>query len=429
MSQLKSKIINLLIKRKSLTPLQMAQYAKDSTAFYRRLYCNYAMDNFENLPIFSKYDLSDVSPYDFLSEKYKEKAFLYGETSGSSGSPTPSFFTKKEFEGLLMLSSLSPYMEDVKKKAESNRTAVNGLSFGFTIAGFAFGALLQKQGALVAQLGSRSTIAMPERTAKTIAKLKPFLISATPLDFMTWMEIIRSDCPKEYTTVMDNLRFLMSTAEPCAISRQNQIEKHFNIKHINTYASVDGLVAIPCPCGEKHLIENLLHIELYDKNKKYIGQKGKGRLCFTHLIKRSAPMVKFLVDDFVTIKNSDCPYGFKTSIEPHGRYELTVNLNKKIWGGIDFEEIIYKYGLFMDYRVDIFDSEIKIELEEYPQAKKDYNVKNLKKEFEARTGLTCEVKLVPLESLTNLRSVRSTKSIVKVLDKRKISRQDIPVYI
>lgn len=425
----RNKVSSIFIKRHGLTPEEMATYAYHNTELYNRKYKNVDISNFEELPLLSKYDLVDVSPYDLLSKEFKDKVILYGETSGSSGAATPSFFTQKEFEGLIYLSTLSPLIGIINEKIKDNRVAVNGLTFGYTIAGFSFGAMLQKQGILVAQLGSRSSIAVPERTAKAIVKLMPSIICSTPLDFMCWMEIIRLDHKEHYENIRKELKFLLSTAEPCAISRQKQIEKYFNIKHINVYASVDGFLSLPCTCGEMHTIPGVHHIELYDENLNYIGQEGTGRLCFTQLIKKSTPMVKYLLDDYVTIYPSTCDKGFKRSIRPHGRYELTVNINNKLVGNLDFEEIIYRHGLFFDYRVEIGEEEIFIVVEEYAEEKQNYTIIELEEEVMSEFKMKCSVNVCAQGELTKFREVRMSKSVIKVIDKRANATQILPTIL
>jgi hypothetical protein len=50
----------------------------------------------------------------------------------------------------------------------------------------------------------------------------------------------------------------------------------------------------------------------------------------------------------------------------------------------------------------------------------------LKTELSALTGLPVEVKLLELGDLTSIRKVRENKSIIKILDLRKTSRQILP---
>ncbi|MDQ1252569.1 MAG: hypothetical protein QG646_1690, partial [Euryarchaeota archaeon] len=141
--------------------------------------------------------------------------------------------------------------------------------------------------------------------------------------------------------------------------------------------------------------------------------------------RKTSPLVKYLIDDYVTITPSTCPHGFKNSVSPKGRYELTVDFNNRTWGSLDFEELIYKFGLPIDYRVFIHDKLIQVELEEYPSCP-DYDSISLKTELSTLTGLTVEVKLLKLGELTSFRKVRENKSIIKILDLRKNSRQTLP---
>ena len=427
MDRLKVRLVGPLLKLKGKSALDMARYAFDHTNFYKKIYKDTSLDKFEDLPVITKYNFIGVSPYDLLSDEFRDKVILYGETSGSSGSPTAAFFTKNDFQGLISLSLLSPFASEMKRTAKQNRIAINGLTFGFTIAGFSFGAILQKAGFMVAQLGSRSTIATPERMARTIVKLKPSAISATPMDFMSWLKIIKIDYPNDYAEVVKNIKFLLSTAEPCALSRQHQIERYFDITHINTYASVDGLVSLQCPCGEMHLIDNLLEVELFSGKMEPIGPYGTGRLCFTNLIRKSTPMVRFLLDDLVTIKETKCSYGYRKSIQPHGRYELSVDINNHTLGNLDFEEIIYRYGLFMNYNVEIYHNRINLILEEYDgDFGNNYDLSGLKSEISRITGTDTSISIVPLGEMTAYRKVRDAKSIIKVVDKRNESRQEMP---
>jgi phenylacetate-CoA ligase len=76
MDNLKIRLINSILKLKGNTPLAMARYASTHTKFYNRFYNDYSLDNFENLPVMTKYDFIDVSPYDFLSDQFRDKVFL-----------------------------------------------------------------------------------------------------------------------------------------------------------------------------------------------------------------------------------------------------------------------------------------------------------------------------------------------------------------
>jgi len=419
--RLKRKMLLGLLKLKALSPEQMAEYARRNTPFHRSLYGDKRVSDFKELPLVTKAMTRKASPYDRMSSELKDAVTWYAETTGSTGSPTPVFYTKQEFNGAYLLSLVSPYNAPLKAMLKENRTCLNGLALEFTIAGASFADMLVKNGGLVINAGSRSTIGPPKRIAEAIVRLKPSIITGAPLDFLCWMRIIKEDYPNEYNTVVDNLKILFSTAELCSDSRVARIQEEFGITHINTYACVEGFFTLTCPCGEKHILP-AYYVELFDENLKLIGEYGKGRICITNLLKKSTPFVRYLLDDLVVISSSTCPYGFKKSVVPKGRYELSVKVSNELYNVADFEEIIFNYGLFGDYNVLLFDDRIEVELEEYGKK----SLSGLEEEFQKVFGLPTKVKTHLFGKLTPYREVRVSKSILKLTDKRASSTQEIP---
>ena len=421
---LKGKIARFLLPMLTFTPQSMARYAKKHTKFYGTFYEGHDPDDFDNLPLLHKTMVRQCSPFDLLSDTYANTVTLYGETTGSSGSPTPSFLTEREFAAAALLSNITPYAGKMNSQFAINRTCINGLAFGFTIAGQSFGDMLARNGGLVANLGSRSTIATPERIASAIGRLQPAVMTGTPIDFLCWMRILKEDHKEQYDEVLEKLDVLLSSAELCSSSRSKAIEEHFGINHVDNYATVEGFFTMACPCGSKHVLPIYL-TELFDKDLNKIGRYGRGRLAFTNLAKRSSPMVRYLLDDLVTISPSKCPWGFKTDIVPHGRYELSVPIDDEMLNVGDFEEEIFNEGLFGDYRVELYDGgKAEVLLEDYaaPEGAADRVAARLRNRF----GLDTTVLLKPFGFLTKYREVRAVKPILKLNDKRAISQQEVP---
>ncbi len=423
----KGKVVRFLLPMLTKTPQAMARYAKNHTAFFRKFYEGYDPDDFDALPLLHKTMVRQCSPYDLLTDVFKDKVTIYGETTGSTGSPTPSFLTDREFNGAALLSNITPYAGRMAAQFNQNRTCINGLAFGFTIAGQSFGDMLAKNGGLVANLGSRSTLATPPRIASAISRLEPAIITGTPIDFLCWMRILKEDHSEKYEQVLDKLDVLLSSAELCSSSRSKAIEEHFGINHVDNYATVEGFFTMACPCGNKHILPIYL-TELFDQNLNKIGRYGRGRLVFTNLVKRSSPLVRYLLDDLVTISPSRCPWGFKTDIIPHGRYELSVRIDDELLNVGDFEEEIFKEGLFGDYRVELYDGgKAEILLEDY--AASEGAAERVAGRMRTRFGLDATVLLKPFGHLTQYRDVRVVKPILKLCDKRSTSEQEIPEVI
>ncbi len=425
---LRGRLLLKLLRWKARTPVQMARYALEHTRFYPKFYAGKDPADFASLPVLSKSIVRDVSPYDFLSDACAKTVVWYGETTGSSGSPTPAFLTRKEFHGATLLSLLSPQYPAMRAALDENRFCLNGLAFGFTIAGMSFGDVLANLGACVANVGSRSTLATPERIARALVRLKPSIVAATPMDFLCWMRIVKEDFPAEYPAVVDRLRILASTAELCADSRRAGIEREFGIRHVDTYACVEGFFTLACTCGEKHVLDDAYYVELFDDDLRPLGKRGRGRLAFTNCLKKSTPLVRYLLDDDATLSDSACPFGFKTSVVPHGRHELAVRLGGTKWNVREVEDAIFRAGLFGDYGVDVHDDRLEVELEAYGPGTEGAG-EAVAGNLQAAIGLPARVRVLPFGDLVRYREPRRSKSILRLRDRRTSSAQRVPEVV
>lgn len=423
----RAKALLWLLRRKAATPVGMARWAMGHTAFYPRFWAGRDPADFASLPVLRKAVVRDVSPYDFLADRCAKSVVWYGETTGSSGSPTPSFLTRREFHGATLLARVSPSHPALRAILAENRTCVNGLAFGFTIAGMSFGDVLANLGGLVANVGSRSTLATPARIARAIARLQPSVIAATPTDFLCWMRILREDHPDAYPKVLGRLRALFSTAELCADSRRRAIERAFGLLHVDTYACVEGFFTLACPCGEKHVLD-AYHVELFDDDLKPLPRHGRGRLAFTNLVKRSTPLVRYLLDDDVTLSPSTCPHGFRTSVVPHGRHELTARVGGRTLNVREVEEAVFSVGLFGDYAVDLFDDRVEATVEAYGEGTAPLGPEVARRLSET-VGLPATARVVPFGTLVAYREPRRSKSILRLRDRRAVSAQRVPEFV
>ena len=423
---LRKGIVAALIRARALSPEDMAAFARSQTSFYASFYEGFDTDDFTSLPILSKTLVRDVPPYDLLATSHRDRVVYYAETTGSTGSPTPAFYTRGEFRSARVLGLLSAHFQELRGLLTTHRACVNGMAYGLTIAGMSFGDLLEFAGGLTANVGSRSTLATPTRIARVIARLAPVAVAATPIDFLSWMRILEEDHPERVDRVHASLKMLLSSAELCARSRVARIEEHFGLRHVDVYACVEGFFTLACTCGEKHVLP-AYHTELFDADLKPIGPFGTGRLAFTNLVKRSTPMLRYLLDDWVTIRRSSCPLGFGTSVVPHGRYELNVSLGDEQVNVEQIEDALFSHGLFGDYRAVVFDDHMELQVERY--APRHDSEARISEHFRARFGLPAQVTFVPFGTITPYREPRQSKPILKLEDRRSGSSQETPEFL
>jgi hypothetical protein len=81
----------------------------------------------------------------------------------------------------------------------------------------------------------------------------------------------------------------------------------------------------------------------------------------------------------------------------------------------------------MNYNVEIYHNRLNLILEEYDgDFGNNYDLSGLKSEISRITGTDTSISIVPLGEMTAYRKVRDAKSIIKVVDKRNESRQEMP---
>jgi len=415
----RARLLLALLRLRAMRPLAMARYARRHTKYYAQAWRDWNGARFEDLPLLTKPQAREASPYDFLAKPCARTVRWYAETTGSVGSPTPAFFTPRELHAATLLARITPWHARLRAVLDENRTCLNGLASSFTIAGHSFGDLMANLGGLVANAGSRSTLATPERIARALVRLKPSVVAATPGDFLAWMRIVEEDWPGEYPGVVDAVKVLLSTAELCAAARVKRIEERFDLTHIDVYACVEGFFSLPCPCGAKHVLP-AYHAELVDEELRPLGSLGTGRFVFTNLVKRSTPMVRYLLDDWVTIARGSCPWGFALDIVPHGRYELTVDTGGRRIGVRHLEQALFEHGLFGEYRAELREDGLRVVVEQY-----DARVA-LPAEL---CGLPARIDTVPYGALTDYRAVRQAKPILRLVDARASSAQTVPTHL
>ena len=92
-----------------------------------------------------------------------------------------------------------------------------------------------------------------------------------------------------------------------------------------------------------------------------------------------------------------------------------------------FENLVFRRGLFGDFRVVIREDGISVKLEDYaaPPGAADA----VGRDFVSRFKMPVNVELVPFGAITDYREPRKSKPILKVEDQRAASTQERPTLL
>lgn len=407
LARLRRDAILLVLALRAHTPLEMARYAWRHTRFHRQHYGAEPTD-FPALPLVTRDLLTAGDPYDLLSEELSGAISAYAQTSGTSGgAPVPFFLTESTMLGARWLARVSPWHTLLEEVLERNRAAVVGLPPGLSPFSPWFGDFLKAQGAVVGTVDP----GRPQLCAQTLGRLRPGLLVARLADFLAWMWLLQTRWPQLAGAVRQHLRVLLLHGEVCAESQRGRLEREFGLTVVDVYASGEGFFAVPCPCGFQHVPPTYL-VELADEQGRVVGRSGSGRLVFTNLARRSTPMVRYLLDDWVSLgEGPRCPYGYAGQLTVHGRWRDTVLTGGRRLAVRQVAGVLFAQGLFGDFRVRVGETRATVQAEIFSAPPPPAAIADA---FTRELGLPTSVELVPFGTLTPLAGPQETPAAARL---------------
>ena len=129
---------------------------------------------------------------------------------------------------------------------------------------------------------------------------------------------------------------IISYGEVLSSNVKKIVEKDFNCSVVEVYKSSESFIALPCKDGKLHINEDTTYIEVLDKNDEPVEPGKPGFVVVTDFIKRKTPIIRYKLNDLITIDPKPCSCGsnFRVIKQVHGRADDII-LGRKI----DSEEL------------------------------------------------------------------------------------------
>ncbi|CAB1245203.1 Acyl-synthetase, LuxE family protein [Clostridiaceae bacterium BL-3] len=326
--------------------------------------------------------LSDINRFPFINKQIErkrqlkkpilgdidavsEKDVVYvSASSGSTGIPTLSPFTKQDFDEFQNIESRLFYAAGVRK---SDRY-VHALNFSLHIGGpDVIGA--QNLGALCIWAGTIPS----EKLLFILKEFQPTVIWTTPAYAWYLGEAAKKhgiDPAKDLA-----VNKIIVGGEPGGSIRETReaVEKLWNAKFYDFYGLSDLFGAFAGMCEVRnglHVAEDYVLVEILDpKTNKPVPDGGQGEIVLTTLRKRARPMIRFRTGDIGTINHTPCICG-----RTHARINIT--------GRID--------DMFIVSGVNVFPSDIEAVVRGIPEVTGEYVIHVLKENFATKYKVEIE---------------------------------------
>ncbi|WP_406453032.1 AMP-binding protein [Streptomyces sp. NBC_00876] len=286
-------------------PRILAQAAK--SPFYRARLGTDAMTGdptaFHRLPTTTKSDLRENYPFGMRAVPNSELA-TYHESSGSTGRPTPSYYTQDDWVDLA---------ERFARKwvgMDASDTLLVRTPYALLLTGHLAHAAGRLNGATVVP-GDNRSLAMPySRVVRALHDLDVTLTWSMPTECLLWAAAARAaglnpgqDFPA--------LRALFVGGEPLSQARRARISKLWGVPVVEEYGSTEtGSLAGECPHGRLHLWADRVLFEVRDPDTGTISKEGAGQLVVTPLHRAAMPLLRYNLEDSVEVSYDPCPCGW-----------------------------------------------------------------------------------------------------------------------
>ncbi|GDY32760.1 AMP-binding protein [Gandjariella thermophila] len=294
-----------------LTELQDAQLARTlrwaaRSPFYRsRFGAAEPADRagFTALPLTTKQDLRDSYPFGMLAVP-RERLATYHESSGTAGSPTPSYYTEEDWIDLA---------ERYARKwvgISADDTFLVRTPYALMITGHLAQAAARSHGATVVP-GDNRSLAMPySRVIRVLHDLGVTLTWSMPTETLLWAAAARAAGYRPGTD-FPALRALFVGGEPLSAARRRRISEIWGVPVVEEYGSTEtGSLAGECPHGRMHLWADRAIFEVYHPETGTLRRDGAGQLVVTPLFREAMPLLRYNLEDNVEVSYQDCPCGW-----------------------------------------------------------------------------------------------------------------------
>lgn len=354
----------------------------------------------DRIPVIDKGHLREHYPFGLLATERTQVA-TYHESSGTSGTPTSSYFTEDDWRDVV----------DRFVRNDITLTAADTLlvrtPYALLTTGHQAHLAGRYTGATVVPADNRSAVVTHARVVQLLRDLDVTVAWCLPTECLLWAACARAvglrpdrDFP--------SLRGFLVAGEPLGDARRRHISRLWGgVPVRQDYGSTEtGSLAGECSAGRLHLWADRFVPQVYDPVTGTSAVEGTGELVITTLYREAMPLVRYNLRDNVRITAEECPCGWDLPvIEILGRDESSCLVGGTRVTQRQLEDAVFaarREVLFWRARGDADHLEVEVETVETGTAAELAPLISAGVGVEARVREVPAGTIVPTEALTRL---------------------------
>ncbi|WP_163550736.1 phenylacetate--CoA ligase family protein [Candidatus Frankia nodulisporulans] len=366
--------------------------------------------DFADVALTTKQDLRDAYPYGMLAVP-RERLATYHESSGTSGEPTASYYTERDWTDLA---------ERFARKwigISPSDTLLVRTPYALVITGHLAHAAARSCGATVVPGDLRSLATPLSRIVRVLHDLEVTLTWCNPTEAMMLAAAARAaglrpdrDFPA--------LRAMFVAAEPLTEVRRRRISEIWGgVPVIEEYGSTEtGTIAGQCPSGTMHLWADRAIFEVFDPATGDLTRTGRGQLVVTPLWREAMPLLRYNLADEVEVADTPCPCGWALpTVRVFGRAAFAYPVGPATVTQSRLEELVFALPapcevVFWRARADRDVLRVEIEVAD---EHRERAVKELRSSIDRELGVPHQVDAVAPGGIVPTATLRGQRDILK----------------
>jgi len=269
----------------------------------------------------SKADLRAAYPFGMLAVPKAELA-TYHESSGTAGQATPSYYTERDWIDLT-----DRYARKWVPITPEDTFLVR-TPYALMVTGHLAQAAARSRGATVVP-GDNRSMAMPySRVLRVLHDLQVSLTWSMATETLMWAAAAR-EAGLDPAVDFPALRAVFVGGDALSERRRTRISETWGVPVVEEYGSTEtGSLAGACALGTLHLWSDRVLFEVLDPRTGELSPEGTGQLVVTPLFRQAMPLLRYNLEDDVTISSEQCPCGWPLpTVKVFGRSAFTHRVN------------------------------------------------------------------------------------------------------
>lgn len=250
----------------------------------------------------TKQDLARHYPFGMLAVP-SEKVATYHESSGTTGQPTSSYFTESDWDDIA-----SRFARNAIDIRHHDRVMVK-TPYSMVTTAHQMHRAARLRGAMVIPADNRSSNMPYSKVVRLLREVEVTVAWCLPTEVILWALAARAgglDPAKDFP----KLRGFLVAGEPMSEAKRRRMSELWGGKVVfQDYGSTEtGSLAGECNERKLHLWTDRIFYEVETAPGKF-SLKGKGKLVVTPYFRQAMPLIRYAIDDEVTIDRKRCSCG------------------------------------------------------------------------------------------------------------------------